>query len=149
MAWAARRGVPAFAIGCVTLADALLARWLLWADSERVSVLGHPIMWVCAFRSRFGLPCPTCGLTRSVVMSLHGEFAQAWRIAPAGPVAVVGLLAFAAAMLMLAWSQAGARRWEPIVRVSIRKGAAIYAAALIVVWLSGWAASFHAALLSQ
>jgi hypothetical protein len=155
MSCAARPGFPALVIGFVSLADALAARWLLRADEERVFVLGRPIEWVCALRSRFGLPCPTCGLTRSVVMSLHGEFARAWRMAPGGPVAVIGLVAFAMAMLALAWLQwspqgvpqrADARKWEAGARVWIRKGAAIYAVGAVVVWLGGWAVSFEAAL---
>src|SRR5580693_10240734 len=105
MACAARPGLPALVIGCVTLADALAGRWLLRADEQHVFVLGRPIAWVCTLRSRYGLPCPTCGLTRSVVMSLHGEFARAWRMAPVGPVAVLGMLVFAVTMLVLAHSQ--------------------------------------------
>src|SRR6204780_3524394 len=102
MSCATRPGFPALAIACVTLADGLAARWLLRADEEHGFVLGRPIEWVCALRSRFGLPCPTCGLTRSVVMSLHGEVGRAWRMAPAGPGGVIGLVAFAIAMLALA-----------------------------------------------
>jgi hypothetical protein len=156
MSCAARPGFPALVIGFVTLADALAARWLLRADEERVFVLGRPIEWVCALRSRFGLPCPTCGLTRSVVMSLHGEFARAWRMAPVGPVAVIGLVAFAIAMLALAWLQwaqerapqgVDAVKWEARARVYIRKGAAIYAMGVLMVWLGGWAVSFRAAML--
>src|SRR5580704_16816809 len=151
MACASRPGFPALVIGCVTLADALAARWLLRADEEHVFVLGRPIAWVCALRSRFGLPCPTCGLTRSVVMSLHGEFARAWRMAPVGPVAVIGLVAFAIAMLALAWLQwprpwAKTPKWEAGARVWIRKGAAIYAVGALVAWLGGWAVSFQAAM---
>src|ERR1700678_915526 len=154
MACAARPGFPALVIGCVTLADALAARWLLRADEEHVFVLGRPIEWVCALRSRFGLPCPTCGLTRSVVMSLHGEFGRAWRMAPVGPVAVIGLVAFAIAMLALAWLQWApqgvvAPRREAGARVWIRKGAAIYAMGALVVWLGGWAVSFQAALAAR
>ena len=120
---------------------------MLRADEEHVFVLGRPIEWVCALRSRFGLPCPTCGLTRSVVMSLHGELARAWRMAPVGPVAVIGLVAFAIAMLALAWLQwSDALKREAVARVWIRKGAAIYAVGAIVVWLGGWAVSFQAAL---
>ena len=155
MSYAARPGFPALVIGCVTLADALAARWLLRADAEHVFVLGRPIAWVCALRSRFGLPCPTCGLTRSVVMCLHGEFARAWRIAPVGPVAVIGLVAFAIAMLALAWLQwtprwapqgARALKWEAGAHVWIRRGAAIYAVGALVLWLGGWAFSFQAAM---
>lgn len=155
MSYASRPGFPALVIGCVTLADALAARCLLRADEEHVFVLGRPIEWVCALRSRFGLPCPTCGITRSVVMSLHGEFSRAWQMAPAGPVAVVGLVAFAIAMLALAWLQRSpqrvppevdALRWEAAARLWIRKGAAIYAVGAVLVWLGGWAVSFRAAL---
>src|SRR5580704_19484056 len=122
MACASRPGFPALVIGCVTLADALAARWLLRADEQHVFVLGRPIAWVCTLRSRYGLPCPTCGLTRSVVMSLHGEFAAAWRMAPVGPVALFGMIAFALAMLVLALSQwAGAFQWEAQARAWIRK----------------------------
>src|SRR5580658_2275165 len=117
MAWSARQGFPALVVGSVILADALAARCLLRADEEHVFVLGQPIAWVCALRAHFGLPCPTCGLTRSVVMSLHGEFARAWRMAPAGPVVVVGMIAFAFALLALAWLQgASAPGWEAYVR---------------------------------
>jgi hypothetical protein len=147
MAWTAKPGFPAFTIGWVTLADALAARCVLRADAEHVFVLGRPIEWVCALRSQLGLPCPTCGLTRSVVMSLHGDLAEAWRMAPVGPVAVFGMIAFALAMLALAWSQlAGALQWESQARVWIRKATAIYAAATVAIWLGGWAVGFQAAL---
>jgi hypothetical protein len=158
MAWSARQGFPALVVGWVILADALAARWLLRADEEHVFVLGRPIAWVCALRAQFGLPCPTCGLTRSVVMSLHGEFARAWGMAPAGPVVVVGMIAFAVAMLVLAWVQGtpqgrspvgGARRWETAGRAWIRKGVAIYAVGALVVWLGGWAISFQPALAAR
>jgi hypothetical protein len=150
MPWSARPGVPAFVIGGVILADALALRWLLQADDEHVFVLGRAITWVCALRARFGLPCPTCGLTRSVVMSLHGEFAAAWRMAPAGPVVVVGMIAFAFALLALAWLQgASAPGWEAYVRAWIRKSAAIYAMGVLAVWLGGWAVTFQAALAAR
>jgi hypothetical protein len=142
----ARPGFPALAVGIVTLADAIAARLLLRADSEHVFVLGRPIEWVCALRSRLGLPCPTCGLTRSIVMSLHGELGHAWQMAPVGPVAVFGMIAFAVAMLVLAWLQgAGLPKWEAQIRASIRRGAVIYAAGAAVIWLGGWAITFQAA----
>src|SRR5580658_9385089 len=150
MAWSARQGFPALVVGSVILADALAARCLLRADEEHVFVLGQPIAWVCALRSHFGLPCPTCGLTRSVVMSLHGEFAAAWRMAPVGPVALFGMIAFALAMLVLALSQwTGAFQWEAQARAWIRQVTPIYAAATLAIWLGGWAVGFQAALAAR
>jgi hypothetical protein len=89
------------------------------------------------------------------VMSLHGEFARAWRMAPAGPVAVVGMIAFALAMLALAWVQrvprgaprvVDAAKWEAAGRAWIRKGVAVYAVGALMVWLGGWAISLQSAL---
>jgi hypothetical protein len=145
--FAARPGFPAFIVGCVTLADLAVGRTLLRADETRVYLAGRALDVQCAFRSATGLPCPTCGVTRSVVMSLHGEFARAWSMAPAGPVAVLGLLAFAPAMLALAFIQwAGAEDRTAGVRLWIRRGALAYGTAATIVWLGGWVAHFEAAL---
>ncbi len=143
----ARSVSPAFWVGLVTLADLAAGRMLLQADEARVYFLGRALDWKCAFHASTGLPCPTCGLTRSVVMSLHGEFARAWALAPGGPALTIGLAAFALAMLALAFAQwkgsegrvAPAGKW-------IRNGALAYAAAAAVVWLGGWVISFQAAL---
>jgi hypothetical protein len=89
---------------------------------------------------RIGLLCPTCGMTRSVVLALHGEFARAWQMAPAGPVVVAGLLAAAICLLALAAlrrlgetdAAAAAGRW-------IRRGGLAYAGAAAILWIGGWA----------
>ena len=147
MTFAARPGFPAFIVGSVALADLAVGRALLWADEARVYLAGRALDAQCAFRSATGLPCPTCGVTRSVVMSLHGEFARAWSMAPAGPVAVLGLLAFALAMLALAFIQwAGAEDRTAWVRLWIRRGALAYGTAATIVWLAGWVVHFEAAL---
>jgi Protein of unknown function (DUF2752) len=147
MTFAARPGVPAFIVGWITLADLAIGRALLRADETRVYVAGRALDLQCAFRSTTGLPCPTCGVTRSVAMSLHGEFARAWNMAPAGPVAVLGLLAFALAMLALALIQwAGAEDRTASMRLWVRRGALAYGTAATVVWLGGWAVHFEAAL---
>ena len=147
VALSARPGFPAFLIGAVTLADLVAGRALLRADEARVYFMGRALNVTCAFRAATGLPCPTCGLTRSVVMSLHGEFARAWNMAPAGPVAVIGLGMFTLVMLALAVAQwAGARNWTAPAARWIRKSALAYVAALVIVWLGGWAVSLHAAL---
>jgi hypothetical protein len=150
IALAARPGFPAFLIGCITLADLAAMRALLRADESLVYFASRAMDFECAFRTATGLPCPTCGLTRSVVMSLHFEFARAWNMAPVGPVAVAGLAAFALAMLALASVQwAGAGNWIAAAPRWIRKSALAYAAAATIVWLGGWAVSLQSALAAR
>lgn len=145
MRWTVLPGFPAFVIGCVTLADLIAARLLLRADFTRVYLAGHPLNIQCAFQASTGLPCPTCGITRSVVMSLHGQFADAWHMAPAGPVAFAGMVLFGLAMLAFAFLQQRsvavptASRW-------LRQGGLAYAFILTVVWLGGWAGALQSAL---
>ncbi len=129
------------ATGIAILAHAAAATQLLRADEDHVWFLSRRIVWECALRSQLGLPCPTCGVTRSVVMSLHGEFLRAWRVAPVGPVAVAGALAMAFALLALTCirRQERAARW-------IRNFGLLYCAVAAAVWLAGWARAFSAAL---
>jgi hypothetical protein len=146
-ALASRPGLASAATGLAIILDAALACVMLRADEARVYVLGHPITWVCGLRSRLGLPCPTCGMTRSVVLTLHGEVERAWRVAPVGPVALFGMLAVAGALLALGCSQLlGARRLEVSAKSWIRNGAFIYGGAAILVCIGGWAVSLSAAL---
>lgn|GEM_PF-651637 len=52
---------------------------------------GLPDVPMCWFHSMTGLPCPGCGLTRSVLAIGSGEFAGAWHFNPFGYV-VYGIL---------------------------------------------------------
>jgi hypothetical protein len=138
-----RPGAAPTAVGLFILLQMAAGRLLLDADELRVYVLGHPINWACALKARFGLPCPTCGLTRSVVLSLHGEIARAWNVAPGGPVAVLGCLAFAIALLLL---NGMTPRFRERMEAAIRSGALAYGTIAATVWIAGWAAQFTAAL---
>ena len=40
-----------------------------------VTLAGHHLPEVCAFKRVTGLPCPGCGLTRSWVAAVHGDLA--------------------------------------------------------------------------
>ena len=44
-------------------------------------LLGHGL---CPSRELVGLPCPGCGLTRSILLILQGRFAESWRLQPFG-----------------------------------------------------------------
>jgi len=148
-----RPGMPPAAAGLAILLHALMARIVLQADEARVYVLGHPLNWVCSFHERFGLPCPTCGMTRSVVLTLHGEVERAWRIAPGGPAFTLGVLFVAAGVLVLAAAQfwtanrPGNTNWlERRIKMGLQNSTLAWASVSIVVWLTGWAGQFSAAL---
>lgn len=148
-----RPGMPPAVAGLAILLQAAMARITLQADEARVYVLGHPLNWACSFHERFGLPCPTCGLTRSVILTLHGQLARAWHIAPGGPALTLGVLFVAVGVVLLAgvesWSAnrpADGRWLEQRFKLGLQTGALTWASVSTVVWLTGWAAQFSAAL---
>lgn len=69
-------------------------KWPLWAVLLVLAWLGlgGAAVWLgahfgrdlrlCLFKQLTHLPCPTCGLTRSVLSLLRGEFGQAWLYNP-------------------------------------------------------------------
>ena len=142
-----RKGLAPAAAGAAILLQLAALRLALTADGTSAQFLGRALDWRCALRTRLGLPCPTCGMTRSVVVSLHGHLGQAWSIAPGGPVAVVGMVLAALALLGLGWVQWRGR--SPYGRRAaywLRQGTLAYAGAATVVWMAGWAAALAAAL---
>ncbi|MGN6545159.1 MAG: DUF2752 domain-containing protein [Aureliella sp.] len=79
--------------------DAIAAVWLIGSllciglaacmsvgDQRRVYFLNwsQPIPETCTAYSRFGVDCPGCGLTRTFIHLVHGQFAAAWRLSPVG-----------------------------------------------------------------
>ena len=46
---------------------------------------------ICQFRRLTGLPCPTCGVTRSLAMLAKGEWQRAIAYHPLGPLVAVAL----------------------------------------------------------
>jgi hypothetical protein len=45
-------------------------------------LFGVPLPATCWFRLATGLPCAGCGMTRAVVLALHGEPRAAWQAHP-------------------------------------------------------------------
>lgn len=55
---------------------------------KELSLFGVTLPAVCLFRRATGLPCASCGLTRSVVLLLHGRLGEAVALHPFGPIAL-------------------------------------------------------------
>ena len=64
------------------------------------TIAGMPAL--CPFKNVTGLPCPGCGLTRSVVYAAHGQWQQAFTYHPFGLLFFAGLgLGLLAAVISL------------------------------------------------
>ncbi len=58
----------------------------------------------CSMLSYTGYPCPSCGMTTSVVASVHGRLGEAFAAQPFGPVLVLMLVLLAGAGLVQAFT---------------------------------------------
>ncbi len=138
-----RPGFVPIMVGIMLMAELALAAALLSADRYSVAFAGIPIGVACAFKQHFGIPCPGCGMTRSLILSLHGNFTDAADLNPAGPVAIAGLFYFSAAMLWLGFRQQGLLRSNESARLDrterrIRLTTAVAGVALIVTAAGHW-----------
>ena len=70
----------------------LLAAFFLLPPPEGngTSLAGLPSL--CTFHNVTGLPCPGCGITRSLVCCAHGLIGQAFRFHPLGPLVFLVLI---------------------------------------------------------
>jgi hypothetical protein len=122
------------------VAAGLVTRALATATPQAVYFNGQELLWGCSIRQTFGIPCPACGLTRSVLLTLHGHLGAAFEVNPGGPLVVLGLALVAALMFALALRPAprAARDSDGLVR-GVVLGASAYgcltAAVLLVHWV--------------
>lgn len=94
--------------GAALAAQLVLLRVVSAANESSVTLAGRELHWGCAFKQAFGIPCPNCGMTRSVVLALHGDLGRAFEINPAGPLLVMGGLLLSAVLLFAAFRRNGA-----------------------------------------
>ena len=70
----------------------VLLRGVTWANLDQVWGFGRELHWGCWCKQHFGIPCPTCGMTRSVILTLRGDFYSALQLNPGGPRLIAGLV---------------------------------------------------------
>lgn len=122
----ARPGIASAAVAVLMLAQMAALGILLRATQDGVWLLGRPVGGACLFRRMTGVPCPTCGMTRSIVLTLNGHLGAALRLNLAGPAWVLAVLTLAAALLWLAWREryrvadraVADRRWVRLLAVA-------------------------------
>jgi hypothetical protein len=134
-----RPGAAAGAVGALMSLQVVLFGVLGSATTESVTFAGRELHWGCSFREWFGIPCPNCGMTRSVLLSLHGQLSDAVSLNPAGPLLVLGILLFSAAMFFLmAYERRHAGAALARARASVTRGSLAYGALLLAVWMGHW-----------
>ena len=135
-----RQGLAFGATGVALVAQLALLRAVSTATDAYVTLAGRELHWACSFKSAFGIPCPNCGMTRSVVYAVHGEWGRALRMNPAGPLLVLGALVLAGVLLALMFRRRPERPPADNVR-AVRKlalGAAVYGGLVAAVLLVNW-----------
>jgi putative effector of murein hydrolase LrgA (UPF0299 family) len=90
----------------------------------------------CGFKQRFGLPCPTCGMTTSLLAFSQGKIIEAFYIQPAG--AFLYSIAAVAAFLALFTSVFGVY-FEFIKSFFAKVKIRYIIALLVVIIICGWA----------
>jgi hypothetical protein len=76
-----------------------------------LALFGLPLPQICWFRLTTGLPCASCGVTRAVVLLLHGRLQDSWAAHPFG-VPVLALI-LAALPPRVAGALGRRRLWVP------------------------------------
>lgn len=55
-------------------------------DQQRLTLAGQWVLpELCFFKRMSQRDCPGCGLTRSIVLAVHGNAVAAWQMHPVGP----------------------------------------------------------------
>ena len=113
----------------------VFAASLLGIDRWRTDLLPAAVSesgTICLMRNLTGLPCPTCGMTRSFCALGRGEVGRAIDLHPLGP-ALYALLAFVMVRSGLI-AVSGRMRWPAAARVLIWS-IPVLAGAAVVAWV--------------
>jgi len=130
-----RKSWTAGLAGGALLASLAVARGLAGASPAAVHFAGRELPVVCVSRLLFGVTCPGCGMTRSVLMTLGGDLGGALAANPAGPVLVAALILLAVQLLLAARAPEGGTS----VKRRLLPWAYLYGAVVASVMLIQWA----------
>jgi hypothetical protein len=135
-----RPGFAAASIGTLILVHLAVVAMVLRADREFVYIGDHALPEACSLRKVYGIPCPTCGMTRGAVLALHGHVGESMATNAAAPVLIgvallLGLTLATAGGLKLAGRERAAAWLTRWVRRAGLTGGALWVVALAANWI--------------
>jgi hypothetical protein len=77
---------------CSTLLVGILLISPVRPDEAGLRIFHIELPPICSFQALFDLPCPGCGLTRSLVAAAHGDLAGSWAWHRLGAVTLLYIL---------------------------------------------------------
>ncbi len=107
---------------------------LLWAAEHNWVKLG-PVLGVCGFKQRFGLPCPGCGWTHAAQAFVAGRIGEAFCLQPAS--AAFCIIALIVAFFALHAAVFGVEL-APLRWARSPGGVKTLVIAIVIVILAGW-----------
>ena len=79
--------------------------WLGWNFIEGSAHSSVPS--ICLFKEVTGLPCPSCGTTRSLLLLMHGDFRESFMMNPFGMMLALALMVMPLWIMADAFSRSG------------------------------------------
>jgi hypothetical protein len=70
----------------------VIAAFFLVPSGDTITFGRFTFPTICTFRQATGVPCPGCGLTRSVVAATHGDWSASYRYNRLGPIVLLYLM---------------------------------------------------------
>lgn len=89
----------------------------------------------CPFRAATGLPCPGCGVTRSVTLLLRGRVSESWEMHPFGLPILFVLVTIIGVGLMARRRRAWMRLQPRVLRLGARAAMAVLLLSMACLWL--------------
>jgi hypothetical protein len=122
------------ALGLMTVFG--IARWLHPYDAEGRALRSETHLQLglppCTFRVLTGLPCPSCGMTTSFALLMHGDWASSLRAN------AVGTLLALFGLVVLPWSLASALCNRPLFIASLERTLLWTVLIFVVLLLTRW-----------
>jgi len=121
-------------LACLSLAGYV---WLGWNFLE--GTVHSAVPSVCLFKEITGLPCPSCGTTRSLGLLMHGEFRESLMMNPFGMLLALALVVVPLWIAADAFSNSGSfyRRYVQMEQQLVHNK--LLAASAVVIVALNWA----------